>query len=71
MQSINVREINDKNTAEDFIKAKKCKDFLYDVGGGPATRHRCFCDAVSRKRNVPEYCNLVWRGRCIKNSGGE
>lgn len=71
MKSINVREINDKNTAKDFAEAKKCKDFLYDCGGGPATWHCCFCDAVPRQRDVPQYCNLVWRGKCIKNNGGE
>lgn len=37
MKRINVKEINDANTAKDFTIAKKCDDFLYDVGGGPAT----------------------------------
>ena len=71
MKRINVREINDKNTAEDFVEAKQCDNFLYDDNGGPSTWHRCFCDAVPRRRNVPEHCNLVWRGKCVKNNGDE
>ena len=72
MKAINVREIHDKNTAEDFAEAKKCDDFLYDKDGGPATWHRCFCGAMPGQRGIPEHCNLVWRGQCIKsNNGGE
>lgn len=66
MEMINIKRIRDKNTAKDFVEAKKCDDFLYDENGGPATWHRCFCNAVPRRRGIPESCNLVWRGSCIK-----
>ncbi len=66
MNKINVKEIENRNTVEDFAQAKRCDNFLYNKNGGPATWHRCFCDAVPRRRSIPESCSLVWHGQCIQ-----
>lgn len=66
MKEINIKELEEENTSEDFIEAKKCEYLLYDKNGGPALWHKCFCDYAPKNRNVPQHCNLVWRGSCIK-----
>jgi len=68
MKKVNTREIQEGITSKDFIKAKKCEFLLYDENGGPALWHRCFCDYATKDRNMPQPCNLVWRGNCVKTS---
>jgi len=66
MKEINIREIEEGITSEDFDEAKKCEHLLYDESNGSALWHKCFCDFAPKDRNMPQHCNLVWRGSCCK-----
>ncbi|KKN78867.1 hypothetical protein LCGC14_0346390 [marine sediment metagenome] len=66
MKTIDTAQIRKANTEGDYVKAEICQYFLYDKDGGPALWHRCFCDYAPRDRDMPQTCELVWRGHCIK-----